>query len=234
MSSSLFQSNFLLFLPSVISCPPCSPPPLPHIVSFFSSPRHAVYLIGARLYGVFHPVALGSFSVCLFHSHILLLYSSSLFWSNWFFSSSSPSVPLPLRFPPFYSFFALPSPICCAVTSTSSFPDSYYRSISSLLPSFCACPSTSIPQPPNTYILSKFNTEEKRTFCANWSQTVKINTHAKVTYIAFSLSSVMWQKWARGNDLALQLLWKGAFSVRPTGTNSSELLLDKCSSSLVC
>lgn len=66
LSSSHLQSNFLLFLPFFISLLP----PLAHIVPLFSSLHHAVYLIGA--FGVFHPVASGSFSVspCLLHSFL--------------------------------------------------------------------------------------------------------------------------------------------------------------------
>lgn len=74
-------------------------------------------------------VALGSFSVSLFHSHILLLFPliSCLCQNRWFLSSGSSS----LVFPPFHPFFfVLPYLLLSAVLSPPfsvlSFSDSYY------------------------------------------------------------------------------------------------------------
>lgn len=111
----LFQPDVLLFRPSVIFGS-----------SSLSSSHHLAPFIclsccrfdwRSPLRSFFScSVALGSFSVSLFHSHILLLFPliSCLCQNRWFLSSGSSS----LVFPPFHPFFFLFCPtfsflLCC-------------------------------------------------------------------------------------------------------------------------
>lgn len=124
----LFQPDVLLFRPSVIfgsSSLSCS-----HHLAPFICPSCCRFDWRSPLRSFFScSVALGSFSVSLFHSHILLLFPliSCLCQNRWFLSSGSSS----LVFPPFHPFFfVLPYLLLSAVLSPPfsvlSFSDSYY------------------------------------------------------------------------------------------------------------
>lgn len=113
----LFQPDVLLFRPSVIFG--SSSLSSSHHLAPFICPSCCRFDWRSPLRSFFScSVALGSFSVSLFHSHILLLFPliSCLCQNRWFLSSGSSSLVFP-PFHPFFFCFALPSPFCCAVTT---------------------------------------------------------------------------------------------------------------------
>lgn len=139
----LFQPDVLLFRPSVIFG--SSSLSSSHHLAPFICPSCCRFDWNSPLRSFLsYSVALGSFSVSLFHSRILLLFSliSCLCQNSWFLSSGSSS----LMFPPFHPFFFFVLPYLLLFAGLS--PPFSVLSVSDwrTLPQvfFCVFPHTSL------------------------------------------------------------------------------------------